>query len=295
MSNLITRERAQRNLAQASFTAAENKLIDALVAAASAAIQKWCRRNFALGRYDEVHNGNGACRLLLDHFPVAAVERVAHDPRTVLRLRNTSATNQRATVQVTATGLTLQRVASGTTSTDSSVNWANNATLSAVAAAVSALGNGWAAEVTHSEYSNRASADLRPIQGALNAKDAWAGMKLHVQELSDYEVDAQRGWLLRPTAAEFLQAFGDSTGDGGWFGGQGYWRVLYTAGFAAVPEEVQEACAEWTALLYWQAKRDPGLVQEAIPGAVSRTATGDLPVSVKQLLTPYRNHRILGW
>ena len=39
-------------------------------------------------------------------------------------------------------GLSLTRVASGTSSTDPSVTWVSYATLNAVAAAVNALGNG---------------------------------------------------------------------------------------------------------------------------------------------------------
>jgi hypothetical protein len=52
----------------------------------------------------------------------------------------------------------------------------------------------------------------------------------------------------------------------GWGGGINYWRVIYTAGYATVPEDVQEACAQWVAALFWQSKRDPGLALEQIPG-----------------------------
>lgn len=41
--------------------------------------------------------------------------------------------------------------------------------------------------------------------------------------------------------------------------GSRYWRVLYTAGFDPVPEDVQ-ACAQIVAAYFWQTRRDPGLV-----------------------------------
>src|SRR5207248_3288921 len=136
-----------------------------------------------------------------------------------------SASNQRATVAVTATGLTLVRVAAGVTTTDTSVTFAGNVTLSAVATAVNALGNGWSASVIDSANNNRASADLRAVQGALNARGVNAELTLHLQELSAYEVDANHGWLVRAA--------------GCWHGGVNFWRVIYTAGYATVPEDVQ--------------------------------------------------------
>ena len=64
------------------------------------------------------------------------------------------------------------------------------------------------------------------------------------------------------------------------------------AGFSDVPDEVQEACAAWVAELFWQTKRDPGLVSESIPGSVSRVVLRDMPASARMLLGPYRNWRV---
>jgi hypothetical protein len=217
--------------------------------------------------------------LPLCSYPVVAVERVAGSPTTVLTIRNSSPANQRATVQVTADGLTLVRVAAGVTTTDTSVTWAAHATLDAVAAAVNALGNGWSAAVV-AEHGSRAAADLRPIQGALRAKDRDAGLILHTEELSDYDVDARHGWLIRAS---------------GWRRGTRNYRIVYTAGHETVPEDVQEACAEWVAALFYQTRRDSGLSQEAVPAVVSRTSTlaiRGMPPQVRTLLAPYREHRV---
>lgn len=281
MADLITTARAKYNLAQSSFSAAEDTTIAALVTACSKAVRRYCRREFDSQAFDELYNGDGQERLLLRQHPVISVARIACAPTTVLRVTNTSASNQRATVAVASTGLTLVRVASGTTSTDTSVTWAGNATLSAVAAAVNALGNGWSASVPDATHNNRAAADLRAVQGALNALNVQAELRLHMVELSSYAIDAAHGWLLR------------SDGLTSWTGGANYWRVLYTAGHATVPEDVQEACAEWVAALYWQTKRDPGLLQEVVPGVLARTAERDVPRHVRALLLPHRNHDIL--
>lgn len=290
MADLITSARAKQAIAQGSFTSAENTAIASIVTAVSDAIRRFCRREFDSQSFDELYNGSGRRRLLLRQFPILAVSRVAASPTTVLRITNTSSSNQRATVAVTSTGLSLTRVASGSSSTDTSITWAGNATLAAVANAVNALGNGWSA-TAEANYSLWPSADLRSLQGALNAKDRQAELKLHVEELSNYQVHAEAGILLIGTTQ-------DSFFDTGyplsvWTPGIQNYRVVYTAGFSTVPEPVQEAAAQWVAALFWQTKRDPGLAQEQVVGAVFRTPHKDWPPeSVRQLLVPYRVHPI---
>ncbi len=276
MANLITRARALYNLNNLATTSAENTTLDALIAAVSAAIERWCRRTFASAAYDEVYDGSEQSELILQHFPVLFVERVACLPTPVLRVQNGAASVQRATVQVTATGLNLTRVASGVAATDT-ITFVGNATLTDLAAAIAALGNGWSASVAADQFANRASADLRALQGAFAAKDSAAELAIHLQELTSFEIDAARGFLVRAAR---------------WSGPPRGWRVIYTAGYASVPEDIQEACAQWVAMLFWQTKRDPGLAQETVPGTISRTPVRDLPPSVRLLLEPYRALRI---
>src|SRR4051794_28971820 len=99
--DLITRERALRNLGGLSPTAEDALLIDALVGAVSQPAGNYCRRDFTVREYDELYDGVRGNRLLLRQYPLLAVSRVAYGPTTVLRVTNTSSTNQRATVRVT--------------------------------------------------------------------------------------------------------------------------------------------------------------------------------------------------
>lgn len=285
MDALITRERAWRNLNNPSATAAENTTLDGLIAAASRGIESYCRRLFPVRQYDECYDGCASRRLLLRHYPVISVERVAYCPLAVLAVTNTLATNQRATVKVTDTGLTLTRVASGVNYT-TEVAVSSNATLTALATAINALGSGWSAEVVDSTSGHRASADLRAIQGAFSCHNVKAGLRLHVLELSAYEVDEARGCLLR-TPDDGLALLEDH--GLGWFGGSRFWRVIYTAGYPTIPEDVQEACAQWVAALFWATKRDPGASQVATVGVSTITAHADMPPQVRGLLRPYRS------
>src|SRR4029077_17239615 len=110
---------------------------------------------------------------------------------------------------------------------------------------------GWSASVLNPGDNLRASADLRALQGAFQATNQFADLKRHTSELSSFMIEAERGCLTR--GGGFL-----------WDGGLHHWRIIYSAGFSAVPDAVQEACAQWVAQLFWQTKRDPGLASEAI-------------------------------
>jgi hypothetical protein len=269
MADLITSARAEQAINQAGFSTAESTAIASLVSAVSAAVVRWCRRDFVSTSYDELYHGTGAELLVLAQYPVLSVARVATRPVTVLTVRNTSSSNERATVAVTSTGLTLVRVASGVSSTDTSVTWAGNPTLAAVRDAVNALGNGWSATVPDSRYANRASADLRAIQGALNAAGVDAPIRLHVDELTDYAVDANRGWLIRGSGTGFPCWEAGYPRGPVWLPGIDNYRVLYTAGYATVPQDVQEACAEWVAALFWMTKDNPAAYPNVPPAHVA--------------------------
>src|SRR5262249_38910909 len=161
-AKLISRERPRLNIATAA--ASDERTIDALIGACSDAIRKYCRRQFTLARRDEVLDGTRGERLLLREYPLQSIESVRFCPSVVLEVTNTSSSNQQARVTVTSAGLELVRVASGVRSVDTSVTWSANATLQAVATAVSALSGGWSARAV-SAYANCPSSDLHVEPG----------------------------------------------------------------------------------------------------------------------------------
>lgn len=296
--NLCSRERAKYNLPSA--TPADDRTIDALIGAVSAAIQKHCRRTLALSRFDEVLDGTLDDRLLLREYPIQAIESVRHSPQPVLEVINTqTSANQQARVAVTSSGLELVRVASGTLSRDTSVTFASFPTLAALAAAVTALGNGWSARAASMDFALFPAQDLwvapcfgdaPQSQGAMDCRGRYAALSLHTQELAGYAWDA-RGWLYRRDVwhdAGFDPLLQPTSP---WRGGPGYWRVQYTAGYQEIPEDVQEACAAWVSVMFEQTKHDPSLATLAVPGTISQTWTRPRmqpPVRIAALLAPYR-------
>lgn len=300
--DLITLDRAEENIAVSS---PNTNILNTLITACSKGIVRYCQREFVQAAYDELYSGFGDRRMFLRHFPILSVQSVRYRPVTVLKIiNNNTGTNQQARVAVTSMGLSLQRVASGVSSTDTSVTFLANPTLQAVANAINALGNGWSAQVVgdSNNYGNWPSADLwvpngdiynpgGQGQGMLTAAGQNAELKMHTYELAGYQWDAARGWLLRAipyTDPELLHP-----DDLVWPVGINNFRVQYTAGFATVPEDVQEACAQWVAELYWQTQRDPGLKSEVIPGSVSRSPMSSMSPGIIELLQPYRAHKIL--
>jgi hypothetical protein len=302
--DLITLARAKQNIPSITDSS-QDALLTALITAVSDAVEKWCRRYFLSRAFDELYDGTGDRRLLLRQYPVQQVTSVRYRPVTVLKVINSAAgTNQQARVAVTSTGLSLQVVASGV-STTTALAFATYPTLLALANAVTALGNGWSAQVVgdnSGDYGLWPSADLYvptsygdgvQSQGALTARGQYAEIKLHTYELAGYQWDA-RGWLLRAipyTDPELLHPE-----DLIFPVGINNFRVQYTSGYTTVPEAVQEACAEWVSELYWLTQRDPGVSVQAASGVSKldwlRPDEMAPPRRARALLAPYRRHTI---
>jgi hypothetical protein len=308
MANLIDIERAKRAI-QSITDNSQDALLGVLIAAYSDAISKYCRRDFTLRTYDELYDGNGDRRLLLRQYPIQSVQAVRYRPVTVMKvINNNTSVNQQCRVQVTATGIKLQSVASGvvTNVSDSTLSYASYPTLSALANAITAQGNGWSAQVvglSTGDYGLWPSADLWVApsfgdgvqsQGALTAQGTNAELKMHTFELQGYQWDP-RGWLLRAipyTDPELLHPE-----DLVWPVGVNNFRVQYTAGYATIPEAVQEACALWIADAWYLSQRDPALTNQAIHGQITQTWNAPTdpqapPARVARLLAPYRRHSV---
>src|SRR5262249_14266417 len=69
----------------------------------------------------------------------------------------------------------------------------------------------------------------------------------------------------------------------------------YTAGHTTVPEAVQQACAEWVSLAYYETLRDPALsnkVESNAYGYADLFDRGRPPGKVLALLKPFRRHSV---
>jgi hypothetical protein len=302
--DLITLDRAYLNLQ--GVTGVDN-VIGALITAASDGIAKYCKRDFYSRSYDELYDGNGGRILELRQYPIQSVQSVRYRPVTVLKvINNSTSLNQQARVQVTSTGLTLTRTASGVVTTNS-LTFAGNVTIAALATSITALGNGWSAQAvgdSGGDYGLWPSADLyippsfgdgTTSQGNLTARGQFAELKMHTYELAGYQFDP-RGWLLRAipyTDPELLHPE-----DIVWPPGIKNFRIQYTAGYTTIPEAIQQACAEWVEYFYYETLRNPNILEQmTAPSGGTATSVryaqlDSPPLNVTNLLRPYRRHTI---
>jgi hypothetical protein len=294
LPDLITLSRATQNASLANLNSANPSYLASLITAASDAVRGACHRDFSQTSYTEYYSGGIYIRepLRLRQFPVVEITRIATDPRPALLVQNVDAgTNQRATVETTTTSLRLFRVTSATPIT-ADLSFAAYPTLSQMSAAVNALGAGWASQVID-QFANWPSADLKPLQGAATALFGGRPLELYTEDLQPFlswppgdcwggETEGSCGWRLDDETGELYGRFPR---------GQLNIRIDYTAGFASIPQAVQEACVQLVLDLY-----NAGLVNSTLKKATlgngsfevqSQSSTAVLSGKVSLLLAPY--------
>jgi hypothetical protein len=304
--DLITLSYCKQNIPAITDTS-QDSLLAGLITACSVAIEKYCRRDFYVRAYDELYSGDGDRRLLLRQYPLQSVQSVRYRPTTVLKVTNTNVNNVQARVSITSTGLTLFTMNAGIGTTSTSVTFASYATLTAVANAIVALGNGWSAQVTGDSvnYGSWPSADLYwptsfgqglSSQGALQCvAGSFAELKMHTYELAGFQWDA-RGWLLR--AIPYTDPELVHPEDLIFPVGINNFRVQYTAGYNPIPEALQQACAQWVSMTWYATQRDPALREQRTAGTTQdwEAAAGpDVslpPAQILPLLLPFRRHTV---
>jgi hypothetical protein len=296
LPDLITSSRATQNTTLAALNSTNPAYLASLITAASDAVRGATHRDFSQNSYSEYYSGGIYIRepLRLRQFPVIEITRVAANPRAALLVQNVDAgTNQRATVETTATALRLVRVASATpVSVD--LLFATYPTIVGLAGAVNALGNGWSAQVID-QFANWPSTDLKPLQGAATALYGGRQLELYTEDIQpflswpvgdlwgeEWGSQSPAGWRLDDQTGELFGRFPR---------GQLNIRIDYVAGFATIPQAIQEACVQLVTDLY-----NAGLVNNTLKKATlgagsfelkDQTSTAVLSGKVSMLLAPF--------
>ncbi len=287
---LVSMDRAAYNGTLAALAASNPSALAELLMAATTKIVRYCRRDFAQTSYAEFYDGGGYPyqRLALKQFPVTDITRVATDPQTVLRITNTSpAVNQRATVETIGTVLRLKRVASAV-STTVDLDFGAYPTLTAISTAVNATAGSWSCAI-QSGYDLYPSADLNPLQGAADARNSPACIEMHIEDLNMWTgacgggCQQESGWRLDA---------GPGILDGFFPKGWQNIRVDYQAGFAVVPQAVQEACVLLTQDLVQSEQANRALTSGSLGPykfAYAQDSTA-MSKAVRDLLSEYVAH-----
>ncbi len=300
MPDLITNSRAIQSATLAALNASNPAYLASLITAASDAIRAACHRDFTQTTYSEYHSGSGAAGALeplrLRQFPVIEIQRVASFPRPALLVLNTDpATNQRATVETTTAAVQLVRVASGVPAI-AVLAYATYPTVAQLATAINTLGAGWSATVqtqaAAGDFSRWPTADFKPLQGAVTAFQGGAYLEIYGEDVPpfsgspdslDDSASPAPGWRLDEETGElYARRFPR---------GHLNVRIDYVAGYAVVPQSIQEACVQLVQDLY-QAGLVNSTLKKARLGASSfevhtQTAATTLSGKVRLLIAPY--------
>lgn len=309
---LVSTQYCTEKLSELTLSTAQLAALPDLIDAATTAIQTWCGgRVFARSSFDEQYTPGWDGSLTLKQCPVNQITRIATTLTPAITISNTDgSTNQRATVRFayaatadyttggSPTGLELSRVASAVSASDT-VLFADYATVTALADAITALGHGWAANLVD-DYALWPSTDLVDDSGSPTAFGYGCELKLYAEDLGsrDYQLDRGPGIIrLRRWPRIGRGYFADpwiwaAPGTEDW----GTVRVVYDAGFQTVPTDVQAACVETVKKFVTGLPTDTQLQSEKA-GQYGFTLSSDInelgtqiPPSAKRLLAPYRYH-----
>jgi hypothetical protein len=290
-----------------NFPSSDNGVLQDCIDAASDVIERWCNRTFAVTTYDELYDGTGSMNLLLNNYPITQVLRVSFDPINVLQIHMTDITSSRASWRLDGdtntppnpnnlylvslkngieTDITIGPLTSTTptiTINGTPTTISQMLTYNDLANVINTYGGtyGWSAQAL-GIYTTWPVAELRPPQGAFESK--WFGVsyaKLHSWNLMDFEQNPDIGEIVSPMGFAF---------------GYRNYRIVYQAGYATIPNPVQQACAALAVSVYNSRAVNANLANENLGGYsysnIAEKNFHSLDIVSRFSLPLYKNHRI---
>lgn len=229
-------------------------------------VQGYCRRFFERKTYSEKYSGRKIINL--NQYPITDITRVAIATDDAVRICNTSKYTT-ATVAVTSTGIVLTK--DGTA--DSTITFADYATMTTLIAAVNDLGSGWSG-VAETAYASHKSSELLERFGASCINGDWAYLKIPDDGVNDYEVWPDKGQIE-------LSRFGSIV------------YVDYTAGYSStdMPESLKMCIEILTKDVFDRRAQEQFGVASYHLGDIGLTLEKTpLPAKVKDILDGYRRY-----
>ena len=228
-----------------------------------------CRRTFESTDYSEYYDGDGGCYLNLKNYPIISLTRVCIGRRYIIRVKNTSEYTS-ATVSVTSIGLVFTK----DDTSDSTITFADYATMDEVVTAINALGNGWSAEIESSDFSNFKSSELVRMFGRNAIDGNWVYLEAPDEAIDDFEVNPNRGMLYRSA---------------GWDEGENNIYVKFNAGYSTIPERLQLGVKIVCKSIYDRRKEELFGTKEYWIGDIKvKCEDGDVPKEAQDIFSKFR-------
>lgn len=233
--------------AEQQINVIDHYLIHELIRGVSDQIEAICQRVFASTAYTSWLDGTGDDLLYVPNPPIVAVNRVSTSTLNGLNVSNSGGTLTMATVGVTSTAVVLRHYSSAGALTTNTLTFATYPTLTLMAAAITACGNGWSGSVALNSLTNERTTLLRP-SGHRNALAATVALEVADTPVADFALQTNAGGIVLPAGAEFP------------YGSENIY-VEYTGGYSTVPYPIQMLAAELVAEAYNVALTGHGLTQ----------------------------------
>jgi len=225
-----------------------------------------CHRDFESTSYKEYSNGDGSAHLFLKQFPIISVSRLSIGRNNAIKVNN-SATSTYATVSVTSTGVVLNK-----DGTETTLLFADYATITLMVAAINNETN-WSASVVNSSYASYASTELIEVMGQECLNASWAYLEIPHEPDSAFEVFPDSGIIHRP---------------GGFPRGHRNIRTDYTAGWATLPEDLKLAVSMLVKFIYKKRGSDIFGVSQYSLDSIREVLEKEMPSEAKEILSRYR-------
>lgn len=286
MADLITLTRAKLGIPSA--TSSDDAWLEALIDAASTAIENWCGRTFALTSYFELADGKQDGCIVLANYPVTNIYQIHTGYDAMLRVRaGTGLGTTFFTPQVSVNPSAdlspdvtfLRNTTTSPAVTTYGTGLGENTNMTLMAAAINADGV-YEAEVI-SGYASHPTVLFR-LQGPKTISREWSTLDAWSTQSAYTDADFPAGMI-----------FGDFPA------GRNTVRVYYAAGYSTIPEDIQQACVELVRTMFESGQVSSILHRERLGDysyQLKESAAAmvySLPPNVFALLAPYRSRRVL--
>ena len=264
-----------------------DSLLEACIDRATAAIESHCDRLLKSRLHTEFQMPRGERNVQTDQYPVSSIDSVAFGRQDTFTVTSdTASSDVLATVGFDGSELRLRKVTSAGTSTTETVSAATFPTTSQMVSQINSAVSGWTASLVE----NALSASIYRF-GGRGVKDAPCHVRYPRDNVAEYQVDFNMG-IIHITTDRFPGIRSDDARANAFPAGFFPVFVQYTAGYATIPADLEQACLEIARDLFNDAKMDTNNQSESLGDYnFTRISIADKIERYASLLTSYRKVR----
>jgi len=266
---------------------ADDAILESAIDRASDIIELYCDRKFKTRTFYEFVQPNGDRTVTVDNVPIISINSVAYGSAIAFTVESdTASTDVLATVGNDGTDLRLRKVASDGTTTTSTIAFSSYATTTLIVNYINDSVSGWTATLSVNAYAR----SLYRFGGP-GVIEAPCNFEYQRDNVSEYRVDFAAGQI-HMIADRFPGIRSDDASANRFPSVFFPVFVEYEAGFATIPDDLEQSAIEIAADLYRERKQDRTLGSESLGDYnYSRVAVAELLTARWDKLQAYKEIR----